>query len=181
MSDPSRSFTLVATREATTDAFAELLESPSPFPVAAAPHTKIDGVLVGTLVAFADDGTMPLVVYTGQPQSAAIGARTTVDLHAAHIGRDVVLMFEYADPLRPIIVGCLHNGQSNPLRDVPGNVEVDADGKRMIVSAREQMVLRCGKASITLTRSGKVLIEGAYVASRSSGVLRLKGGAVQIN
>jgi hypothetical protein len=43
------------------------------------------------------------------------------------------------------------------------------------------MVLRCGKASITLTRAGKVLIQGSYVLSRSTGVNRVKGGAVQIN
>jgi hypothetical protein len=60
-------------------------------------------------------------------------------------------------------------------------VEIDADGARMVVSAREQMVLRCGKASITLTRAGKVLIQGSYVLTRSTGVNRVKGGAVQIN
>ena len=42
-------------------------------------------------------------------------------------------------------------------------------------------MLRCGKASITLTREGKVLIKGAYLSSRSSGVNRIKGGSVQIN
>ena len=62
-----------------------------------------------------------------------------------------------------------------------GQVEVDADGERFVVSAKEQIVLRCGKASLTLTRDGKVLIQGAYLSSRSSGVLRLKAGSVQIN
>jgi hypothetical protein len=51
----------------------------------------------------------------------------------------------------------------------------------MIVSAKEQLVLRCGKASITLTKAGKVLIRGEYVQSRSSGVNRIRGGSVQIN
>jgi hypothetical protein len=50
-----------------------------------------------------------------------------------------------------------------------------------MVSAKEQLVLRCGKASITLTKEGKVLIQGAYVSSRSSGVNRIKGGSVQLN
>jgi hypothetical protein len=49
------------------------------------------------------------------------------------------------------------------------------------MTAREQLVLRCGAASITLTRDGKVLIQGAYVSHRSSGVMRIKGGSVQIN
>jgi hypothetical protein len=67
------------------------------------------------------------------------------------------------------------------LEHPPGQVEVDADGERMIVAAREQLVLRCGKASITLTKAGKVLIQGDYVLSRSSGVNRIKGGSVQLN
>jgi hypothetical protein len=49
------------------------------------------------------------------------------------------------------------------------------------VSAKERLVLRCGKASVTLTRAGKVIIEGSYVVSRSTGVNRIKGGSVQLN
>jgi hypothetical protein len=58
---------------------------------------------------------------------------------------------------------------------------VDADGERLLLSARNQLVLKCGKASITLTREGKVLIQGSYVSSRSTGVIRIKGGSVQLN
>ena len=47
--------------------------------------------------------------------------------------------------------------------------------------AKKQLVLRCGQASITLTEAGKVLIQGSYVSSRSSGINRVKGGSVQIN
>ena len=151
-------------------------------PIAARPpRSRIDGALVGRLVAFKDDGTVPLVTYEGQPISAALPARATLDLHGSHIGRDVVLMFEDGDPHRPIIIGCLHDADECALPAQPGAVEVDVDGQRLVVTAKEQLVLRCGKASITLTRSGKVLFHGTYVSNRSSGVLRLKGGSVQIN
>ena len=146
-----------------------------------APHARIDGALVGTLVAFKDDGTVPLVTFAGQPGSAALVARATLDLHGAHIGRDVVLLFEDGDACRPIVIGCLHDARAEVLPEQPGQVEVDVDGQRLVVTAREQLVLRCGKASITLTRAGKVLVHGTYVSNRSSGVLRLKGGSVQIN
>ena len=49
------------------------------------------------------------------------------------------------------------------------------------VSAGEQVTLRCGKASLTLTAPGKVLLRGAYVSSRSSGVNRIVGRSVQID
>lgn len=143
----------------------------------------IAGPVVGELLAMADDGRTPLVRYPGQPHTAAMRARSVVDLHGPHIGSEVVLWFENMDPHRPIVMGVLRDGGESPLTAQHGEVEVevDTDGERLIVSARNELVLRCGKASITLTRAGKVLIQGAYVSSRSSGVNRIKGGSVQLN
>jgi hypothetical protein len=78
-------------------------------------------------------------------------------------------------------MGVIREGDGWPLEQSPGQVEVEADGERLVVSAREQLVLRCGKASITLTRAGRVIIRGESLLSRSSGVNRIKGGSVQIN
>ena len=141
----------------------------------------LPSVVVGELVAVCEGGCVPLVLYPGQPGSAALRARTVVDLHGAHIGQPVVLCFEQGDATRPVVMGVIRQGAGWPLAEAPGQVEVDADGERMLVSAKAQLVLRCGKASITLTSEGKVLIHGAYVLSRSSGVNRVKGGSVQIN
>jgi hypothetical protein len=138
-------------------------------------------VIVGELVATIDNGRTPVVVYPGQAGSAAIAARTVVDLHGVHVGKRVVLMFEGGDGAKPIVLGVLHAPEAWPLEPPPGQVEVDADGERLMVTAKEELVLRCGKASITLTKAGKVLIHGSYVSSRSSGVNRIKGGSVHIN
>ena len=150
-------------------------------PVRPVSPRKITGVIIGELIGMTDEGRTPLVLYPGQPGSAALAAQTTVDIYGAHIGRRVVLMFDNGDLLRPIVMGWLRQGESLSLAEQPGQVEVDADGERLIVSAKEQVVIRCGKASITLTKAGKVLIQGAYVLSRSSGVNRVKGGSVQLN
>lgn len=139
------------------------------------------GVVIGELIGMTNEGRTPLILYPGQPGTAALAARTIVDLHGAYIGREVVLMFEGADPSRPIIMGVLQEGEGMVPDQQPGQVEVDVDGVRMIVGAKEQLVLRCGKASITLTKAGKVLIKGSYLLSRSSGVNRIKGGSVQLN
>ena len=152
-----------------------LLEAP------AVQRSTPSGVVIGELVAISDEGRMPLVLYSGQPGTRALAARSVVDLHGAHVGRKVALMFEGADPDRPLIIGVLREGEGWPVERHPGQVEIDADGERMIVSAKEQLVLRCGKASITLTKAGKVLIRGEYIQSRSSGVNRIRGGAVHIN
>lgn len=141
-----------------------------------------NGVAIGELIAIANEGRTPMVLYVGQPGTAAVAARTTIDLHGPHIGRKVVLMFEVGDTAKPIVMGLLRdNDEGWPLVEKPGEVQVDADGQRLIVSAKEQVVLQCGKASITLTKAGKVLIQGTYVLSRSSGVNRVKGGSIQLN
>ncbi|HJZ74146.1 MAG TPA: DUF6484 domain-containing protein [Vicinamibacterales bacterium] len=143
--------------------------------------SPIHGIVVGTLVGFAGGGAVPLVMFPQQRRTAAVAARATVAVHAEQIGREIVLMFEDGDPQRPIIMGWLRTEKGSTLPPAPEQVEVDADGERLVVSATDRIVLRCGKASITLTKEGKVVIQGAYVSNQSSGVLRLNGGSVQIN
>lgn len=58
---------------------------------------------------------------------------------------------------------------------------VHVDGKRVVLEGQEEVVLKCGEASITLTSNGKVVIRGKYLLSRSSGVNRILGGSVQVN
>jgi len=137
-------------------------------------------VVVGKLVAVAV-GKNALVLFPGQPGTAAIAARSVVDLHAGHVGRDVVLSFDGGDPTKPIVMGVVRGDYGWPLEHKPGNVEVIADDERLIITAKDQLVLRCGDASLTLTKAGKVLIKGAYISSDSSGVVRLRGGSIQLN
>jgi len=139
------------------------------------------GIVIGELVGVTDDGFTPLVIFSGQSGSAAVRAHSVLDVHGGHVGRHVALMFDGGDPAKPIVMGLIREGAGWPLKEQPATVDVDADGERLVVTAKEQLVFRCGRASITLTKAGKVLIEGAYVSSRSSGVNRVKGGSVQLN
>ena len=150
-----------------------LLAAPAP---ESAPH-----LATGVLLAIVERGTRPMVSYPGQPGVAALPARTTVDLHAPHVGREVLLLFEDADPRRPIVIGLLTDAACRAPIRLPGAVQLCSDGERMIVSAREQLVLRCGKACITLTSDGRVTIDGEQVTSRATGANRMRGGSVQLN
>lgn len=175
----------MGTRDSTDSPATFLLEGDDALAPLLAAHpvrtaAPLPEALVGELVALVDGGLTPLVRYPGQPGSAALRARCVPDLHAAHVGREVLLAFEGGDPHRPIVTGVLR-GTATPPAETTGQVQVDVDGERLVVRAANQLVLQCGEASITLTKAGKVLIQGTYVSSRSSGVNRVHGGSVQLN
>ncbi len=135
-------------------------------------QARLDGVMIGTLLALPADA-QPVVSYPGCADIRGVSARSMASLAPADVGAQVALMFENGDPARPLVIGRL-------LADaVPAQVALDDE--RLELRADKEIVLRCGKASITLTRAGKVIIQGAYLSSRSSGVNRIKGGSVQIN
>lgn len=59
--------------------------------------------------------------------------------------------------------------------------EADVDGARVRITARDEVVIQCGKASITLRRNGRVVIRGSHVETASTGTNRIKGGQVRVN
>ena len=128
-----------------------------------------------------DNGGNPLVVLRNQDH--AVRASTTIDLGSCQPGDEVIVAFEGGNQESPIVLGTLLKGSpdSHDAHVESEDVEVHVDGERVELTGKQEIVLRCGKASITLTRAGKVLIRGAYIVTRSSGVNRIKGGSVQIN
>jgi hypothetical protein len=157
-----------------------LLQTPDPLARPQRAAAAASGMFIGELIGFRDT-VSPLVSFEAPKRGLAVPARTTVDVRSDHVGHQVVLVFEGGNPDKPIIMGVIRQPDAWPLDEKPATVEVDADGERLIVTAKHELTLRCGKASITLTQAGKVLINGTYVSSRSSGVNRIKGGSVQIN
>ena len=151
---------------------------------------RMEGVHTGRVTAI-EDGR-PLVDYTGNtlgplPARFAGSLEPEVLRRAVDDGSEVLLAFEKNDPVSPVILDILQARISEPeqkeeISFAPDELpELTIDGKKIAFEAREEITLRCGKASITLTRAGKVIIRGAYVLNRSSGVNRIKGGSVQIN
>jgi hypothetical protein len=139
---------------------------------------EFDSVVIGVLAGMDESGS-PLVAFPGNPESAAIAARSTTTLGGDDIGREVALLFEGGNPQCPLIIGRIQKPGGSQHQHQQTFAELD--GERLVLNADKEIVLRCGKASITLTQAGKVLIRGTYLSSRSSGVNRIKGGSVQLN
>ena len=151
----------------------------------AAEAPRLPQVVIGQLVELAPEGT-PLVDFPGNPEDAPLAALSAAAIGPDAVGQEVALLFADGDPRRPFVVGLLRDPApaetEADLAVEPGKaLSARVDGEQVLITADKEIVLKCGRASITLTRAGKVLIRGAYLLSRSSGVNRVKGGSVQIN
>jgi hypothetical protein len=140
----------------------------------------LSGVFLGMISDF-DQATGRIhIVVPSLSMLEPMVARSTVPIAQADVGREVLVAFEAGEARSPYIVGLLWElGQNSPIQAKP--IEAKVDGEQVVIEGKKEIVLKCGKASITLTRAGKVLIRGGYVLSRSSGVNRIKGGSVQVN
>jgi hypothetical protein len=137
---------------------------------------------VGRLAGF-DSQDAPLVSELKNSPGEVLRARSTVRLLRSQVGCEVLVVFEEGNPHAPIVIGVM---EASPIGSAPQETEANVpsahvDGVRQVIQAEREIVLRCGEASITLTRSGKVLIKGTYVLSRSTGYNRIKGAAIDLN
>jgi uncharacterized protein DUF6484 len=102
-------------------------------------------------------------------------------------GEPVLLAFEGGDPSRPVIRGIVTTESATPNLDhllapsVRLPAEVRVDGARVVIEGEQEVVLNCGKASITLRRDGKVVVRGTEIVTQADGRLRLRGGKVEVN
>ncbi|MEX8519914.1 MAG: DUF6484 domain-containing protein [Leptothrix sp. (in: b-proteobacteria)] len=142
-------------------------------------HLALQSPVVGKLHGF-DLLEQPLISNIPLCPGQVLPARTTVPLKRAMIGRDVVVWFDSGELQSPIIMGVIEIHPPMDQSPEPG-ITVQVDNERYVVQAEREIVLRCGDASITLTRAGKVIIKGNYIMSRSTGYNKIKGAAIDIN
>ena len=138
-------------------------------------------------------------------------AQSTVPITAKDLGRQVALMFIDGQIDKPLLIGFIYSPLDDMINNYSSQHEeskadelgfdeeifdsevvqpalaaeslqtVKVDGKRVVIEGDEEVVLKCGDASITLNKSGKIMIRGKYILNRSSGVNRILGGSVQVN
>ena len=136
---------------------------------------KITHLVCGLLAGLTAEGEL-LIDFPDNPAGKPILARSLVPIGKTDEGREIALLFEQGDPLRPLAIGLL-----NTTTSAGTGATAEVDGEILTLSAERQIVLRCGEASITLTKAGKILIRGTYVLSRSTGVNMVKGATIHLN
>ncbi len=117
---------------------------------------------VPSLPADAPLGT-PVLVLAGQPGEAPIILGVIADSLPAPAPLEAAPSAILAD---------LHPGQVS---------SATADGQRLVFEAGRELVLKCGKGSITLHASGRVVIKGTELVSRAQGANKIRGATVSIN
>jgi hypothetical protein len=157
--------------------------------VVALSRERLDGAQVGRVVAF-ERGEVR-VERAGSP-GRAVAARVSAALDdaaleaAARRGQEALLLFEGGDPSRPVLVALLRS--ATPLVDAllsdplpPAGKVARLDGRRVLLEGEEEVVLQCGRASLTLRRDGRVVLRGVNVVTQAEQVQKIRGGKVQIN
>lgn len=167
------------------------------------------GIIVLGFIVDLDNQGRPLVDFGDNPSPDPLIALTTSSINKSHISKQVALLFNNGDLNQPVIMGFIHNPLDELLEnfeltpaeydntdggeEIPKEVrkqaeikrqddnQVYVDGKQVCIEGAEEVTFKCGKASITLTKSGKILIRGTYLLNRSTGVNRIMGGSVQVN
>ena len=160
-----------------------------PPPALASPAAKL-----GTLLP----SSVPGALVVDCEGSGPLPARSTISfdeqtiVRAAATHQPVLLLFENGDARLPIIVGliqpepgaALFQSLLAPAAPTPSQrppAEARLDGKSVVLEGTDEVTLKCGAASITLRRDGKVILRGAYVETTAKGVNRIRGGSVKIN
>jgi hypothetical protein len=144
--------------------------------------TTVCSAMVGTVVGF-DAEARPLVSVPTRPDWSPRPAISCVHLDENHLGGDVVLVFESGNDRKPIILGHVVATGLRRARQVgpAAAAEVRIDGTSIVMDAEDSVTLRCGEASITLKRDGKVIVKGMNIISSARAANRIVGGSIELN
>lgn len=147
-------------------------------------------ILIGQLVAVDEDGQL-LVEIPGRdgPCIARLlqGGLNLAEIVEIELPVLVLLAVTKAGVDSPVILGRIGDNLSRPSKnreiDLPseGNRHVSIDGEQVVLEAKKELVLRCGKSSITLKKNGKVVIRGVNLINRAASTNKIKGASVNIN
>jgi hypothetical protein len=144
-----------------------------------AEHRADETLLVGRVLEDCSPANPARATIRWRTSDGQLNERTlTVVKDVSVAAGDLVLLQRPANWPEWIVTQVLESLNQLNLPAVP---EVIVDGKRVQIQGTEEIVFRCGKASITLRSNGRLIIRGAYIETRASGTNRIKGGAVLIN
>ena len=132
------------------------------------------GARTGRLAGIDPEGRLVVRTDGGRDahEVAIIGVELDDDALARAVaeGRRVLLLDPAPEGSPPVVVALLRE-----------RVAATRRAGRLQIAAPEELVFRCGKASVTLRADGRVTIRGTHVVSASSGPNKIKGASIALN
>jgi hypothetical protein len=147
--------------------------------LATLPGLDLSAVSIGRIVEITAEGRV-LVDFPENRARRPIEARFVslgafpIDV-ASLAGASVLMVFEDANPFRPIILGPLFDRISS-FPKTPSQSPNNA-----MVEAQEEILLRCGESSLSMKKDGKIVLKGRTIVSRASRTNKMRGALVAIN
>ena len=152
-------------------------------------YLRNSGPRIGSVKTIDDKGHV-FIDFPGNPfkhLTAALAINKSEMIALANNDSDarVFIYFEDNDLRRPVITGLVYetiDNQIEPevmLTEPLNNLLIDGD--RRVIEADEEIILSCGRSSITLKKNGKIIIRGTDLVSRSSGGNKIRGATVKVN
>lgn len=100
-------------------------------------------------------------------------------------GKEVLVLVRQTNPFSGTIVGFLRESlweRTVAEGRLPAeNLGIRADGRKVVVSAEEEITLVCGKSSLLLRQDGTIVLKGIRLVSRASESNKIRGASVHIN
>ena len=144
----------------------------------------VDAV-TGHLEGIDDEGRL---LFREEGEGLCVPVAIGVDLpddtlvQAAKQGRRGLVIRTSEPTPRLVLVGLVRERVSSAALDREGTpIQATVDGEMVRLTADTQIELKCGKARITLHKSGRIEVSGTYLLNRSRGPLKLKGATVELN
>lgn len=146
------------------------------------------GFCVGWIVRMDVDGR-PFVDFPGnrgEPVEARHIVATLPAGFTVTTAPSVLLAFERGDLSRPIVLGFIGDSLTSTARRTETFMRekewsVRLDRKSVVFDAENEIVLRCGKSSVTLRKDGTIVLKGVDIVSRAIQTNKIKGANVMIN
>jgi hypothetical protein len=144
---------------------------------------QIAGYRIGKVCIVDSSGNI-YVEYEDNAQVPTL-ARSTIEILPEHKNKEVLIVFDRNNPKAPIITGLIQEKENhdyeNPSLRRNNIINFLIDDDRVELSAKKEIVLRCGKSSVTLKKDGRIAIKGTQITSRASSLNKIRGAAVRIN
>ncbi|MXE58691.1 DUF6484 domain-containing protein [Escherichia coli] len=136
-------------------------------------------LVVGRIVSVKDSGEILIQCPHEDKPVAALGLGTVT---TEYNGRLCTVQFLSGNYSHPVVTGILPENLTERYHsETKKCTEDELNTERVVLTAKQELVLQCGESKIVLSADGLLQIRALYIDSQAQATHRLKGGSVQVN